>query len=227
VFRAERLERLAGAEVEAHSLQARIPHARLLAEGEATEQNLKKLHSPALLHILGHGIVRGNEDCKIRPESLGCELANLDPAARAMSLSAIVLEEAYGRGHGSTEDGLLTALELQTLDLNGSEMLVLSQCRMADGVPSAGEGVYGMRRAAAIAGVKTFVAPLWRVADSAQEALMDRFYKELSAGRGRAEALRLAQLQLLRKPETSNFLYWSPVILSGDPAPLPTALFVR
>src|ERR1700682_6212825 len=106
-------------------------------------------------------------------------------------------------------------------------MLVLSQCRMADGVPSAGEGVYGMRRAAAIAGVKTFVAPLWRVADSAQEALMNRFYKELSAGRGRAEALRLAQLQLLRKSETSNFLYWSPVILSGDPAPLPAALFAR
>jgi CHAT domain-containing protein len=227
VFRAERLERLAGAEIEARGLQARLPHARLLAEGEATEQTLKKLHSPALLHILGHGIVRGNEDCKIRPESPGCELTNLDPAARAMSLSAIVLEEAYGRGHGSPEDGLLTALELQALDLNGTEMLVLSQCRMADGVPSVGEGVYGMRRAAAIAGVKTFVAPLWRVADSAQEALMTRFYKELSAGRSRADALRLAKLQLLRKPETSNFLYWAPVILSGDPGPLPVALFLR
>jgi CHAT domain-containing protein/Tfp pilus assembly protein PilF len=227
VFRAERLERLAGAELEARALQARIPRARLLAEGEATEQTLKKLHSPALLHILGHGIVRGNEDCKIRPESPGCELVNLDPAARAMSLSAIVLEEAYGRGHGSPEDGLLTALELQGLDLNGSEMLVLSQCRMADGVPSVGEGVYGMRRAAAIAGVKTFVAPLWRVADTAQEALMTRFYKELSAGRSRSDALRLAKLQLLRKPETANFLYWAPVILSGDPGPLPTALFQR
>jgi len=227
VFRADRLERLAGAEIEARGLQARLPRARLLAEGEATEQTLKKLHSPALLHILGHGIVRGNEDCKIRPESPGCELVNLDPAARAMSLSAIVLEEAYGRGHGSPEDGLLTALELQGLDLNGTEMLVLSQCRMADGVPSAGEGVYGMRRAAAIAGVKTFVAPLWRVADSAQEALMTRFYKELSAGRSRAEALRLAKLQLLRNPETASFLYWAPVILSGDPGPLPAALFQR
>jgi len=227
LFRADRLERLAGAEVEARGLQARLPHALLLAEGQATEQNLKKLHNPALLHILGHGIVRGNEDCKIRPESPGCELVNLDPAARAMSLSAIVLEEAYGRGHGSTEDGLLTALELQALDLNGSEMLVLSQCRMADGVPFAGEGVYGMRRAAAIAGVKTFVAPLWRVADSAQEALMTRFYKELSAGRSRSEALRLAKLQLLRNPETANFLYWAPVIMSGDPGPLPPALFQK
>ncbi len=171
---AQSVWRLAGAEVEAHSLQARIPHARLLAEGEATEQNLKKLHSPALLHILGTG--GSCAAMRIAKFDRRVWAANWRPIwRRAMSLSAIVLEEAYGRGHGSTEDGLLTALELQTLDLNGSEMLVLSQCRMADGVPSAGEGVYGMRRAAAIAGVKTFVAPLWRVADSAQEALMDRF----------------------------------------------------
>ncbi len=56
-----------------------------------------------------------------------------------MSLSAIVLEEAYGRGGDSSQDGLLTALELQSLDLQGSEMLVLSQCWMADGVPSSGD----------------------------------------------------------------------------------------
>jgi CHAT domain-containing protein len=109
-----------------------------------------------------------------------------------MSLSAIVLEEAYGRGGASSQDGLLTALELQSLDLQGTPMLVLSQCRMADGIPSSGEGVFGMRRAAAIAGVRTFVAPLWKIADTTEQALMDGFYKELSAGKGRAEALREA-----------------------------------
>jgi len=51
---------------------------------------------------------------------------------------------------------------VQAMDLQSMEMLVLSQCRMADGVPSSGEGVFGMRRAAAIAGVKTVVAPLWK-----------------------------------------------------------------
>src|SRR5207244_11813767 len=122
------------------------------------------------------------------------------------------------------QGGLATGLELQTLDRQGTEMLVLSQCRMADGVPSSGEGVFGMRRAAAIAGVKTFVAPLWKIADATEQALMDRFYKELSAGKGRAEALRQAQLQLLRSPGTSSFLEWAPVILSGDPGPLPQVL---
>ena len=155
-------------------------------------------------------------------------VATLDPGSRAMNLSAIVLEEAYGRGARSTEDGLLTALELEALDFRGSEMLVLSQCRMADGVPSSGDGVYGMRRAAAIAGVRTFVAPLWNVSDSTERALMARFYKELSLGRGRAEALRLAMLQVMNERRTGrSFLYWAPVILTGDPSPLPKQLFMQ
>jgi CHAT domain-containing protein len=237
-FRAEGLERLDGAASEARSLQALLPRSQLLAEGEATEQRVKELHRPAVLHIVGHGLVRGNEDCAadavnlpaMPPYSPGCALPGLDAGARAMNLSAIVLEEAYGRGGTSSQDGLLTALELESLDLEGSEMLVLSQCRMADGVPSSSDGVYGMRRAAAIAGVKTFVAPLWNVSDSAQRALMSRFYTELRSGKDRAEALRQAMLQVMRTgrtPEANSFLYWAPVILSGDPAPLPKQLFLQ
>jgi len=116
---------------------------------------------------------------------------------------------------------MLTALELQTLDLEGTQLLVLSQCRMADGVPSSGEGVYGMRRAAAIAGVKTFAAPLWKVNDSSQRMLMRRFYEELSLGKRRTEALRQAQLQLMNQPDHPSFLIWAPMILSGESSPLP------
>lgn len=226
-FRADRLERLEDAEVEAHDVQRWFPKAQLLGESQATEQRIKQLHQPVLLHIVGHGIVRGNEDCRSTPESPGCQLAAVDPATRVMSLSAIVLEEAYGRGGASSQDGLLTALELQSLDLQGTQMLVLSQCRMADGVPSSGEGVFGMRRAAAIAGVRTYVAPLWKVDDAAQQQLMERFYRELSTGKARAEALREAQLQLLKNPRTAGFLEWAPVILSGDPGPLPRSLFAK
>jgi CHAT domain-containing protein/tetratricopeptide (TPR) repeat protein len=208
------LDRLDGAELEARSLERLIPRSRLLAAREATVKNVKALRSPALLHIVGHGLVRGNEDCKAGPGGPGCTLPALDPGSRAMNLSAIVLE-----------DGLLTALELETLDFHGSQMLVLSQCRMADGVPSSGDGVYGMRRAAAIAGVKTFVAPLWNVSDSTERALMLRFYKELSMGRSRAGALRLAMLEIMKIPRERSFLYWAPVILSGDPSPLPSQLF--
>ncbi len=127
----------------------------------------------------------------------------------------------------SSQDGLLTALELQTLDLQGSEMLVLSQCRMADGVPATADGVFGMRRAAAIAGAKTFVAPLWKIGDTSQRVLMNRFYKELSLGTPRDEALRRSQLQLLNTSSTRSFFVWSPIILSGNPGPVPSDWFRR
>jgi CHAT domain-containing protein len=142
-----------------------------------------------------------------------------------MSLSAIVLEEAYGRGPGSPDDGILTPSELQNIDLRGTEMLVLSQCQMANGVASVGEGVYGMRRAAAIAGAKSFVAPLWNVEDRVQRTLMARFYSGLAEGLTRSEALRRAKLQIRRSPATNSFLYWAPVILSGSAAALPPSLF--
>jgi hypothetical protein len=72
-----------------------------------------------------------------------------------MTLSAIVLEEAYGRGCQSTDDGLLTPLELENVDLHDIEMLVLSHCQMANVMASIGEGVHGMRRAAAVAGARS------------------------------------------------------------------------
>ena len=225
IFRPEQFVNLESAEAEARAVQRLVPKAQLLGVGQATEERLKQLRRPALLHVVGHGIVRGTEDCVADPRSPGCALAGFNPGARVMSLSVIILEEAYGRGGASSQDGLLSAVELEALDFHGSEMLVLSQCRMADGIPYSGDGVYGMRRAAAIAGVKTFVAPLWNVSDVAQRRLVMRFYTELSRGRSRTEALRLAQLQLLHAPQSKSFLYWAPVILSGDPWPLPKQLF--
>ena len=154
-----------------------------------------------------------------------CSSLAVDRSTDAMALSAIVLEEAYGRGGASSDDGMLTPLELQNVDLRGTEMLVLSQCRMAHGVASVGEGVYGMRRAAIVAGAQAFVAPLWNVDDRVQRSLMAHFYRALARGQTRADALREAKLALRRSPDTRSFLYWAPVILSGSASPLPQSLF--
>ena len=220
-FRAETLVRLDAATAEADDVRRLVPGAQLYAGSAATERHVKTLDRPALLHIVGHGVVRSGQDC----DQPTCVSTPLNPSSQAMTLAAIVLEEAYGRGAGSREDGLLTALELQNIDLRGTEMLVLSQCQMASGLASAGEGVYGMRRAAVIAGANTFVAPLWNVDDAVQQQLMKRFYEGLAAGESRGDALRRAKLALRRSPSTSNFLYWAPVILSGSSAAIPASLF--
>jgi CHAT domain-containing protein len=218
--RADGFAMLAGAAAEAADARALLPGTRVFTGTGATEQHVKRLQAPALLLIVGHGVVRGTADCHASP----CASPALDSTTQAMSLAAIVLEEAYGRGATSADDGLLTALELENMNLRGTEMLVLSQCRMASGLPSVGEGVYGMRRAAAIAGARTFVAPLWNVDDHVQRRLMRRFYERLAAGERRSDALRSAKLRLRQSPETNSFLYWAPVILSGSPDRLPDAV---
>jgi CHAT domain-containing protein/tetratricopeptide (TPR) repeat protein len=222
-FRTAGLARLTAAAGEAADFRRLVPRAEIYAAANATERRVKSLHGPSLLHIVGHGIIQGDEDCK----GPICVSAGLDPSARAMALSAIVLEEAYGRSQASVDDGMLTPLELQNVDLRGTEMLVLSQCQMANGLASVGEGVYGMRRAAAIAGARSFVAPLWNVQDDVQRTLMARFYTDLAAGQTRADALRHAKLQLRQSPATRSFLYWAPVILSGSASALPLSLFDR
>jgi CHAT domain-containing protein len=84
-----------------------------------------------------------------------------------------------------------------------------------------------MRRAAAIAGARTFVAPLWNVDDAVERRLMRAFYSGLSAGLSRADALRRAKLSIRRTRPTRDFLYWAPVILSGAVDPLPSSAFTR
>jgi CHAT domain-containing protein len=52
--------------------------------------------------------------------------------------------------------------------------------------------------------------PLWKIGDATEQTLMNRFYKELSTGKSRTEALRQAQLQLLRSAPTHSVLAWGP-----------------
>ena len=89
--------------------------------------------------------------------------------------------------------GFLFAQEVAQLDLRGNEIAVLSACNTAMGDVKAGEGVFGLRRAFAIAGTKTLVMSLWPVPDKATALLMERFFNNLQAGFRKAPALQEAQ----------------------------------
>jgi CHAT domain-containing protein len=117
------------------------------------------------------------------------------------------------------DDGLLTAEDLTGLDLRGTELVVLSACETGLGDVRSSEGVFGLRRAFALAGARTLVMSLWKVPDEPTCALMEDFSRRLLAGEGRAEALRQAQLALrARYPHPSD---WGAFICQGDPSPLP------
>lgn len=115
-------------------------------------------------------------------------------------LSGLALAGANRRANNSAsyDDGLLTALEVATLNLRGVDLAVLSACETGLGTIASGEGLLGLQRAFQIAGADSVVTSLWKVDDAATEALMIEFYRLLWEKKlGKLEALRQAQLAML------------------------------
>ena len=127
----------------------------------------------------------------------------------------------------------MTALEVAALDLSNVEVAVLSACDTGLGEVAAGEGVLGLQRAFQVAGARTTVTSLWQVPDIATQLLMQRFYENLwDKGMGKLEALRQAQLWMLREGKARGVIreedqgasqskrlppyYWAAFVLSGD-----------
>ncbi len=215
-FSADVLPPLPRTAAEARALKGRVRELRIFEKQQGSEEAIKALVSPSWLLVAGHAVILTDQLCPSPP----CDENIRRLAGTAMTSPVLILAEAYLPTSASTEDGLLTATELQDVDLRGTALLVLSQCQMASGLHSMGEGVYGMRRAADIAGAHTFVAPLWPVEDAVQSRLMRGFYTRLLNGSSRADALREAKLAVRAARGSRSFLYWAPVILSGDATPL-------
>ncbi len=91
----------------------------------------------------------------------------------------------------------LTLDRIREIDWAGQpvELLVLSACRTAVGDRAAELGFAGV---AVAAGVKASIASLWYVSDRGTLALMNEFYRQLRVAATKSEALRQAQLALLR-----------------------------
>jgi filamentous hemagglutinin family protein len=94
-------------------------------------------------------------------------------------------------------DTQLTLNQMRSLnwDKPPLDLLVLSACDTAVGNPDAELGFAGL---AAISGVRSTLGSLWQVSDLGTLALMHEFYFQLKTTPSRVEALRKAQLALLR-----------------------------
>ena len=119
------------------------------------------------------------------------------------------------------DDGILTALEISSIPLWGTDLVVLSACETGLGEARRGEGVFGLRRALQLAGVRTVVMSLWSVPDEETVALMSGFYSRLEAGVGKARALQESSLALMRERReahgTAHPFYWGAFVSVGEP----------
>ncbi|MBM4273475.1 MAG: CHAT domain-containing protein [Deltaproteobacteria bacterium] len=111
------------------------------------------------------------------------------------------------------DNGFLTLSKVLGLKLD-ADMVVLSACLTGRGKVMEGEGVAHLARAFQQAGARSVVVSLWEVADAPAVEYMVTFYTHLKAGKGRAEALRLARQHM--KTKYPNPYHWAPFILHGE-----------
>lgn len=117
-------------------------------------------------------------------------------------------------GRLNTDDlrSLLTQRDVP--DSSPVELLVLSACQTAEGDNRAALGIAGV---AIQSGARSTLASLWMVNDRSTASFVTQFYQSLIRDRlSRAEAVRQAQLALLKTPEYSHPYYWAAFTLIGN-----------
>jgi CHAT domain-containing protein/Tfp pilus assembly protein PilF len=114
-----------------------------------------------------------------------------------------------------SDEGLLTAADVVSKWRLRADVVMLSACETAVGQVRRYEGMYGLARAFLFAGARSVGASLWRVEDVSTARLMGAFYRGYVAGVGKAEALRRAQVELLRDKQYADPYYWSCFVLMG------------
>ncbi len=114
--------------------------------------------------------------------------------------------------YSDDDDGILTALEVTALDLQNTNLVVLSACSTGLGHTDDTEGVFGLQRAFKLAGVDYVVASLWNVNDEATQQLMVQFYQNLlQQKQSPADALRNAKEGFMKNDVDPEF--WAGFIL--------------
>jgi CHAT domain-containing protein len=184
----------------------------------ASETAIKQINSPAVLHIATHGFFLG--DLPDTEEQGFAGFENKKFIENPMLRSGLLLagsQKTFNNPEQTDEaadDGILTAYEAATLNLDRTDLVVLSACETGLGEIRNGEGVYGLQRAFQSAGAKFVLMSLWKVDDRATQTLMTSFYKEMLRSSDKQKALIKAQISL--RKQYKDPYYWGAFVLVGN-----------
>jgi tetratricopeptide (TPR) repeat protein len=148
-------------------------------EYSALVEAVEQVRAPRLLHIATHGdfLPDPPEDEELTPE----QSSNLPLTSNPMLRSRLFFAGANQTlaGHplpADLSDGIFTAYQASTLNLHGTELVVLSACETGRGHEQDGEGVFGLRRAFQEAGAESVLMTLWEVPATETQELLNNFY---------------------------------------------------
>jgi CHAT domain-containing protein len=182
----------------------------VLLQDKAVKRAFKSVRTPRVVVMATHGFFVPAEDAGSAPVNplllCGLALAGANQRAAARKLGA--------------DDGILTGLEIAGANLEGTELVVLSACDSGLGEVREGEGVAGLRQAFQLAGARAVLATLWEISDEETPLLMNRYFTNLAAGQGKAEALRGSQRRMIeyRRKDfgAASPLFWAFFTLTGE-----------
>ena len=216
---------LPGSKIEAENIAGIIDSChheattRLLTGKEGTETSFKALSNQDIniVHISTHGFFNKESDKPSNLEKYNIILQETED--RALTRTGLLFAGAENVLLGEevpdgVDDGILTAQEISTLNLNHLELVVLSACQTAQG-DIRSDGVFGLQRGFKKAGAQSIMMSLWKVDDEATCALMTEFYKNWMQGKTMYDALELAKQHVRTNKEKGWDApeYWAAFIL--------------
>jgi CHAT domain-containing protein len=185
----------------------------------ALKASIQSVRAPRVVHIATHGFFLADHPA---PDNSGRAVQLRGASDDPMLHSGLFFAGANRTRSGAApapgaDNGILTAYEASQLDLQGTELVVLSACETGLGEQSNSEGVFGLRRALQEAGADAVMMSMWSVPDQETQELMALFYAKWLTGLDKPEALRQAQLaerDVVRKRYGRDLpYYWGAFVL--------------
>jgi CHAT domain-containing protein/predicted negative regulator of RcsB-dependent stress response len=179
---------LPGAEREVQQIKVLFPEAEVYVRKDATKERLlARAPQNNVVHVGAHAAVD-----------------EVDPLYSVIQLAST-----------GSQSGELEAHEVYEMDLSKVGLVTLSACETGLGKVSRGDEIWGFTRTFFAAGARGVVVSLWPVGDVSTSRLMEKFYAGLRADSAQ-QALRVAQLDILRSAEYSHPFFWAAFNIEGD-----------
>ncbi|PIY03984.1 MAG: hypothetical protein COZ21_07795 [Bacteroidetes bacterium CG_4_10_14_3_um_filter_31_20] len=118
--------------------------------------------------------------------------------------------DVWSKTKADGEDGVLTAYEVSNMNLQNTQLVVMSACETGLGDIKGSEGVYGLQRAFKMAGVKYIIMSLWQVPDKETEEFMVTFYTKLLKIKDIRKSFNETQKEMRQKYDP---YYWAAFVL--------------
>lgn len=174
---------------------------------EAVEEYLKAVYHPKVLHLATHGYFEPNAETDKQQNPLlrsGLILAGVRNTPNTPPAS----------DENLLDDGVLTAKEALNLNLDSTDLVILSTCETGLGETKNEENLFNLQKAFRQAGAKALLMSMWRVNEQISQEFVQRFYQNWVSQKNRRAAFLKTQQDL--KDKYKEPYIWAAFVMIGE-----------